>query len=70
MWSLGFGRYWIALLRELACKRCQPPRNSLTFLASPAEAEPINIGPNHNWPSHANEDTFDTQQMLRSSPHP
>ncbi|BDA46508.1 hypothetical protein COCOBI_08-6020 [Coccomyxa sp. Obi] len=62
--------YWIALLRELPCKRCQPPRNTLTFLASPAEAEPINMGPNQNWPSHANEDTFDTQQMLRSSPHP
>ncbi|EIE23835.1 hypothetical protein COCSUDRAFT_62367 [Coccomyxa subellipsoidea C-169] len=63
--------YWIALLRELACKRCQPPRNALFFLAGPQDADgAAATDRNHDWPpSHPEDDSFDTQ-MLRSSPHP
>jgi hypothetical protein len=67
--QLAGGRYWIALFRELACKRCQPPRNNTFLLASPCETEAAATNTNHDWPSHPEEDSFDTQ-MLRPSPHP
>lgn len=67
--ELAGGRYWIALFRELACKRCQPPRNNTFLLASPCETEAAATNTNHDWPSHPEEDSFDTQ-MLRPSPHP